>query len=297
MTGDFYSILGVSNNATKAEIKSAYRKLALQWHPDRNKTPEATDKFKQINNAYEVLSDEAKRKTYDQMGHDSYVKYGSKVGSQGVGGQGSPFGGAHQSGPFTWSYSSSNGGSPFEGFDFGGAEGFSDPFEIFEQFFGGLGGRSQRQRAPTYQTTISFSEAVQGVEKEFEINGKKRKIKIPAGVDDRTQIRFNEFQLLVNVTPDKRFQREGQDVYVKVPLSFTQAILGGTIKAPTLDNKTVTLKVKQGTQPGTMLRLQGKGIPYPNSSQKGDFYIVFDIKFPDKLSKKQKELLNEFERI
>src|SRR3989338_7344727 len=140
MSKDFYEVLGVSKSASDTEIKRAYRKLALEWHPDRNKDPKATDKFKEINKAYEVLSDSKKRQTYDQFGEAAF--------SQGAGfaGQG-PVGGASRTGkygPFTYTYTNFGGGSPFsgqggqasgwEGVDFGG---FSDPFDIFEQFFGG----------------------------------------------------------------------------------------------------------------------------------------------------------------
>jgi len=284
---DFYSTLGVSKGATKAEIKSAYRKLALEWHPDRNKSPEAEEKFKEINHAYEVLSDDKKRQTYDQIGHDAYSQ------TKGRGTADWP-GGGRQSGPFTWTYTST-GETPFEGFDFGG---FSDPFEIFEQFFGrsGFGGFSHAQQKPTYRISIDFMEAVHGVEKHVTIDGKTKTLKIPAGVDDGTHIRFTDFNILVSVKPDKTFQRRGQDVYVSLDIPFTKALLGGTVDVPTLDGKGMKVKVKPGTQPGTMLRLREKGIKYPNQNHYGDFYIAFVIQFPQKLSRKQKELLEEFER-
>src|SRR3989338_2988484 len=146
MAKNYYELLGVSKNATDAELKKAYRKLALEWHPDRNKDPKAAEKFKEITKAYEVLSDPKKKEVYDQYG-DSAFQPGSGYG------QGSPFGGQNggQYGPFTYTYSS-GGGNPFEGFDFGG---FSDPFEIFEQFFGGSPFRQRKQR-PVYQLTIDF---------------------------------------------------------------------------------------------------------------------------------------------
>ena len=300
MAQDFYAILGVSKNATKADVKSAYRKLALKWHPDKNKSPEAEAKFKEINNAYEVLSDDQKRKTYDQLGHEAYTQYGSRAGASGAAGaRGWPGGfggqaGQGQSGPFTWTYTSSSGGNPFEGVDFGGS-GFSDPFDIFESFFGGGFGQARQQR-PAYRVQISFDEAAKGVEKNVSLEGKSKKIKIPAGVDDGTTIRFSDFDLVLSVAPSKDFQRRGQDVYTKVEIPFTKAILGDEVDVPTVDGKKLRVKVRPGTEPGSMLRLQGKGLPYPNQSRRGDQYIVFDITFPKRLSRRQKEILEEFEQ-
>ncbi len=287
---NYYEVLGVSKSATKAEIKSAYRKLALQWHPDKNKSEGAEKKFKEINNAYEVLSDEKKRQTYDQLGHDMYTRTGGKGGGYGAPGGG----GTYQSGPFTYTYTGSGGqgGNPFEGVDFGG---FTDPFEIFESFFGGGFGRQQKQK-PAYQISITFDEAVHGIEKNVEIDGKKRKIKIPAGVDNGMRIRFDDFDLHISVQQDKQFKREGQDVYVTIDLPFTKAILGSQINVPTLDKKDVKIKVLPGTKHGSMLRLQAKGIPFPQSNRKGDMYIVFNVIYPQKLNGKQKQLLEEFEK-
>jgi DnaJ-class molecular chaperone len=291
---NFYELLGVNKTATKAEIKSAYRKLALKWHPDKNKSTDAEKTFKEINNAYEVLSDETKRTTYDQLGHDVYTKTGGKGGGYNPGGQG----GSYQSGPFSYTYTGSGGqgGNPFEGVDFGG---FTDPFDIFESFFGGGGGgfgRQQKRRA-AYQISITFDEAVHGVEKNVELEGKKKKIKIPAGVDHGMRIRFDDFDLQIAVGPSKLYRRDGQDVYLTVNLPFTKAILGTEVDIPTLDNKKVKVKVVSGTKHGSMLRLQGKGITYPQTNRKGDLYIVFDVTYPHKLSGAQRRLLEEFDKI
>jgi DnaJ-class molecular chaperone len=140
---DFYKVLGISKSASPDEIKKAYRKLALQYHPDRNKGKEAEEKFKEVNQAYEVLSDPQKRQTYDQFGSAAFEQGGPT--GQGPFGAGGPFGGfGGQQGPFTYTYTT--GGQGPQGFDFGGG-GFSDPFEIFEQFFGGASpfGRAQRR--------------------------------------------------------------------------------------------------------------------------------------------------------
>lgn len=286
---NFYETLEIPKNATDAQIKAAYRKLALKWHPDKNKSSDAGEKFKTINQAYETLSDPKKKQMYDQYGHDAYTR-------QGATSQGNPNAGyGGQQGPFQYTYTS-NGGNPFEGFDFGG--GSVDPFDIFESFFGFQGGRPggrQQARRQIYQIEIGFMEAVKGVTKEVGINGKNKTIKIPAGVDNGNRIRFADFDLQIAVRPDKNFKREGQDLIVEQNLSFSRAILGGEIDVPTIDGS-LKVKVKSGTQPNSMLRLKGKGVPYPNSSRVGDQYIVFKIKIPDRISGKQKKALEEFER-
>lgn len=284
---DYYTILGVSKTATDAEIKSAYRKLALQYHPDRNKTKEAEIKFKEVTKAYEVLSDSQKRQTYDQFGSAAFEQGGP-------GGQG-PFGGfggtqGGQYGPFTYSYSTNgnNGG----GFDFGG---FSDPFEIFEQFFGGgspFGGRQQRRTV--YSITISFMDAVHGVEKKVTIDGKTQTIKIPAGVDSGSRIRFEKYDIVIDVQSDKRFHREGADVVTEEEITFPQAALGTEIKIQTVD-EVVTVKIPSGTQPATVMRLRGKGIPHLRGGGKGDHYIKLSVVVPKNLTSRQKELLKEFD--
>ena len=280
---DYYQVLGVSKNSSKQELKSAYRKLALKWHPDKNKEKGAEQKFKEINQAYETLSDPKKKDMYDQVGHSAYSSGGARAGAAGQ----NPYGG--QGGYY------SNVGGQSVNFDFGGV----DPFDIFEQFFGGQSpyGKSRQTHQPrsVYQMQISFLEAVRGVEKLTVINGKEKSIKVPAGVDNGTRIRFNDFDVVMSVAPDRRFTRKGQDVYYEQTISLTQAILGATIEIPTID-KAVNVKVKPGTQSGSMLRLQGKGIPYLQSSRKGDQYIQFAVTVPSKLSNKAKELIKEFEK-
>lgn len=284
MENDYYKILGVSKTATQQEIKSAYRKLALQYHPDRNKTKEAEEKFKEVTKAYEVLGDESKRKTYDQFGAAAFEQ-----GS--AGGPGGPFGGFggfNQQGPFTYTYTT-NGQNPFEGFG-----GFSDPFDIFEQFFGGANPFRQQQRRPVYSLTIDFMEAVKGVTKKVTIDGKQQTIKIPAGIDNGSRIRFETYDVVVDVTPNSKFTREGYDIVTEEEIPFTQAILGIELPVETIDGK-VTIKIPSGTQPNTVIRLKGKGVQHLRGNGRGDQYVRIKVVLPKNVSGKQKELLKEFE--
>ncbi|MFA6250003.1 MAG: DnaJ C-terminal domain-containing protein [Candidatus Shapirobacteria bacterium] len=286
MKRDFYEILGVAKSASKDEVKSAYRKKALEWHPDRNKSADAEEKFKEINEAYEVLSNDQKKSAYDQYGHAAF-----DPGSAG------PFGGhtytsRNGSSNFTWT--SSGGQNPFgdeNGFDFGG---FSNPFDIFEQIFGtSFNSSSHRsQRLPTYKLQLSFLEAANGVEKEITIEGSHKKIKIPAGVDDGQRIRFSDFILYIDVMPDNTFKREGNDVFVNVDITVTQAIMGSEIEVPTI-SQPVKIRVKPGTQPNTLVRLRHQGIKDVNGYGVGDLYIRLSVIIPAKLTARQKELLKE----
>lgn len=289
---DYYEILGVSKSATEAELKSAYRKQALVWHPDRNKAKEAEGKFKEISEAYEILSNKDKRAAYDQFGHAAFEPGG------GFGGQQGPFSGRQQNyreGPFQYTYTTYGGEEgPDLGFDFGG---FSDPFEIFSQFFGGaspFGGGSRTGRKPRYGISLEFMEAAKGVEKEVAIDGKRRKLKIPAGVDDGSVVNFGDFYVTVEIKPDKNFRREGLDVYTEKEISFREAVLGAIIDVPTIDGN-LGLRIRPGTQPGTMVRLRGKGIKNPHGGGVGDEYIRLQVVVPEKLSHRQKQILEEFE--
>ena len=290
---DYYDILGVSKTATADELKKAYRKLALEWHPDRNKAANAHDKFKEINEAYAVLSDKSKRETYDQFGHAAFSP-GSGMGAGA--GQG-PFGGFRQQGPFTYSYSSS-GGNPF-------GNDFIDPFEIFEQFFGGgFGGASRgRGRAhPAYEITIDFMDAVHGVTKEVMIprggagEGSVRKtIKIPAGVDTGSRIRFDDFDIVIEVKSNKLFQREGDDVVVTHEIPFVRAVIGGIEEVETID-KPVKIRIPAGTQPGTLIRLRGQGVPHVRGNGRGDAYVKIQMKIPTHVTHEQRELLEKLDK-
>lgn len=282
---DYYQILGVTKGASDAEIKKAYRKLALEYHPDRNKSKEADAKFKEINKAYEVLGDSQKKAQYDQFGHAAFEGAGGPFGG------GNPFTGqGGQYGPFTYSYSSSGGNG---GFDFGG---FSDPFEIFEQFFGGGQGPFGRQapRRPVYSLAIDFMEAVKGVTKRISVDGKTQTVKIPAGVDDGSRVRFDKYDVLIDVKPHSRFKREGYDIITEEEITFSQAALGTEVNVETIEGP-VKLRIPSGTQPSTVIRLSQKGVPHIRSSRRGDHYVQVKIVVPKNLTSKQKELLKEFD--
>ncbi len=268
---DYYEILGVSKSAALAEIKSAYRKLALQWHPDRNKAANANEKFKEINEAYSVLSDPKKKEQYDQFGHTPFQP-----------GAGQGFGG--QQGPFQYYYST------------GGGEEFIDPFEIFEQFFGGgFSPRAARHRA-AYQLEIDFDDAVHGATKDVHLPNGRRTIKIPAGVDTGSRIRFDEFDIVLDVRPSREYRREGDDLIVDQEISYVQAALGAVVEVKTIDG-TVKIRIQPGTQPGTMIRLREKGVPHVHGRGRGDEYVRITLHVPTHLSRRQKELFEEMERI
>ena len=347
---DYYEVLGVSKSASKDEIKKAYRKLSKKYHPDINKEPDAADKFKEVKEAYESLSDDQKRAHYDQFGHTDP--------NQGFGG----------------------------GADFGGFGGFED---IFNTFFGGGGGSRRRDpNAPRqgadlqYTMTITFEEAAFGKETDIEIpreetcntchgsgakpgtkpetcahchgtgqlnieqntpfgkivnrrvchycNGtgkeikqkcstcggagkvkKRRKIhvKIPAGIDDGQQLRMaaqgeaginggpsGDLYVVFHVRGHEFFERDGDDIYCEMPITFVQAALGDEIEVPTLHGK-VKLKIPAGTQTGTKFRLKGKGVPNVRGYGVGDQHILVRILTPTKLTDKQKQMLKEFSDV
>ena len=360
---DYYEVLGVSKGASDAEIKKAYRKLAMKYHPDYNPgDKDAEAKFKEINEANEVLSDPKKRQLYDQYG----------------------FAGVDPT------YAAQNGGGPggFGGFGGDGVD-LGDIFgDIFGGGFGGFGG-SSRQANPNaprkgqdirVRITLSFDEAVHGCKKNITITRqqectechgsgcaagsspetcpdcggrgyvmrqmrtpfgvmqsqqpcqrcggkgkfvknpcthchgtgkvsvkKSLEVRIPAGVDDDQSVALRgqgdaglnggpngDVIVLLNVKPDPMFQRDGYDVYVNVPITFKQAVLGDEVVVPTVDGK-VEYTVPEGTQSGTTFRLRGKGIPYVGGRGRGDQYVKVSVEIPKKLNKAQKEALNAFD--
>ncbi len=291
---DYYEILGVSKNASDDEIKKAYRKLAVKYHPDKNPgDKEAEAKFKEINEAHDVLSDKQKRARYDQFGH------------AGVGGAGgNPFSGGGTSGnPF--------GGFDFNGqtfnFDFGGGGGLDD---ILGSLFGfGNAGARRPRRGADYQASVvlTFEEAIFGTTKTVEINGGELKVKIPAGIDDGMSIRLRgkggeaptdggekgDLYVRVKVKPHKHLTREGAIILSEEKIDMVDAALGCEIEVETVDG-TVTMKVPAGTQSGTPFKLSGHGVPFRADGDRGPHIVTVVVETPRNLTKKQKDLLEEF---
>ena len=275
---DYYQILGVSKNASADELKKAYRTMARKHHPDVDKTPGAEEKFKGINEAYQVLSDPQKKAAYDQYGHAAFEQGGMGAGQ-------GPFGG-QQGGYQTYSWSS--GGQD--------AGGFADPFDIFEAFFGGQSPFGRQTRLPRYAINLTFEEAVHGVEKEIEVEGKHQKIKIPPGVDDGTEIKFSNFVLVCQVRQSNKFRRRGYDIITEKEISFSQAALGTVTEIETVEGN-VKIRIPSGTQPGTQIRLRGKGIKHVSGRGQGDHYVIIRLIIPTKLSRDQKHLLEELDNL
>jgi DnaJ-class molecular chaperone len=280
---DYYEILGLTKGASSTEIKAAYRKKALEYHPDRNRSHDAEQKFKEVNEAYQVLSDAQKKQAYDQFGH---VAFDPRSG--GFGGF-SNMGQTGRSGPFTYTYYS-GGGNPFG--NMGGVD-FSDPFDIFEQFFGGASPFGQRHQAkPHYSLRVPFMEAIEGAERTIVHQGKEHAIKIPPGASDGTRIRYNDFDVSINVLPHETFRRDGDDIFVDVPVPLSMASLGGEIEVPTVDGE-VKMKVRSGTQPATMIRLQGRGVPHLRGRGRGDHYIRLIVTVPKDMNREQRRLMQK----
>ncbi|WP_085907668.1 molecular chaperone DnaJ [Kiloniella majae] len=348
---DFYEVLGVSRSADAKELKSAYRKLAMKYHPDRNPDDaEAEKKFKEINEAYGVLKDDQQRAAYDNYGHAAFENGGPGAGG-GFGGGG-----------------------------FGGG-GFADIFEEMFGGFGGGGGRSaggsQRGGDLRYNMEISLEDAYTGKEAEIRIpsavscdscdgsgaakgsspvtcgtckgNGRVRmqqgfftvertchscqgvgkvienpcgnchgsgrvekektlQVNIPAGVEEGNRIRLagegemgarggtpGDLYIFLSIEPHRIFQREGADIYCRVPISMTQAALGGSVEVPTIDGGRAKVSIPDGTQSRQQFRLRSKGMSVLRSSSRGDMYVEVTVETPVNLTKRQKELLREFE--
>lgn len=296
---DYYKILGLEKNASADDVKKAYRKLARKYHPDLNpNNKEAEKKFKEINEANEVLSNPENREKYDKYGEN--WKHGEEYERA-----------QQQQRHQQQRYSGNSGG--FSSTDFGDGEEFSD---FFQSMFGGAGGfgRSSRGSASgkfkgqdiSAELNLSLKEASKTHQQTFDINGKKVRITIPAGIYDGQQIKLKghgnpgmnggpqgDLYITFNISEDKNFKREGNDLKISVDIDLYTAVLGGDVNIETLDGS-VNLKLKPETQNGTTVRLKGKGFPvYKKEGESGDLYVTYRVKIPTNLNEKQKELFRQ----
>jgi curved DNA-binding protein len=305
---DYYKTLGVSKTASTEEIKKAYRKLARQYHPDVNKKPEAEKRFKEVNEANEVLSDPDKRKRYDTIGPD-FARYAN------------PGNGGGQPGGFTWSYNGRPGAGGFEG----DAGAFSD---FFRSIFGDAGDasgtmsadelfgrtRTRRSRAVSgqdveYEFEIALPEAYKGPEQQIEVkeqNGRSRRlaVKIPAGVKDGQRIRLagqgapgtggapaGDLYLRVRVKQHPLYQRDGDDLRMELPVALHEALLGAEVTVPTLKGR-VSLRIPPETQNGRTIRLAGQGMPRTTGGA-GDLFVTVKVVLPTKLTDEDKDCIRK----
>ncbi len=296
---DYYKILGVSKNASQDEIKKAYRKLAVKYHPDKNKDNKtAEEKFKEVNEAHEVLGDPEKRKKYDQLGANwrQYENMGGRPG----GGQG-PRGG---SGPFSFD-------GDFSDIFGQSGSGFSD---FFEQFFGRSAGAGQRQGSRTgnvngqdYQTDmdITLEEAFHGTHRLIEVEDEKLRITTKPGAYDEQLLRIKgkggkgsrgnrgDLFVRVHVVNHPRFTRKGDDLHTSHTIDLFTAVLGGTTIVDTLTGQ-VKVKIAPGTQSGRVIRIKNKGMPvYGEANIFGDMYVQLQVHIPERLTDKQRQLFEQ----
>ncbi|MFC8732121.1 DnaJ C-terminal domain-containing protein [Luteimicrobium sp. NPDC057192] len=306
---DFYAALGVPKDADDAAIKKAYRKLARQWHPDQNQGDASAEaKFKEIGEAYAVLSDPEQRQQYDAVramaGGGARFSAGGPGGGAGAGGFEDMFGGMFGGGaPGGQRVRYSSGGA--------GGGGFED---ILSGLFGGGAAGPYGRQAPTRgqdiaaSTTLAFRTAVEGSEVTFDVDGRSVRARIPAGVRDGQKIKLagkgrpsptggpaGDLVVTVHVTPHPVFSIDPanpKNLRMTVPVTFPEAALGTTIEVPTLDGQTVRLKVPSGTPSGRTLRVKGRGVKTAKGT--GDLYVTVQVAVPQKLSKAAKQAVEEF---
>ncbi|WP_143304742.1 DnaJ C-terminal domain-containing protein [Chitinophaga vietnamensis] len=304
---DYYKVLGVDKTATAEQIKKAYRKLAVKYHPDKNPGDKAAeDKFKDINEAYEVLSDAEKRKKYDQFGEN--YKYYEQHGGRPEDFDWSQFGGRQQSGRRGYQ------GNMEDIFGSGG-EGFSD---FFEQLFGSQfsGGQRRQQQQPgrgrDMQATmeVSLEDAYSGLTRQIEVNGSKLNIKLKPGLYEGQVIRLKgqgsqgrkgstagDLLITIRLAPHPAYELKGQDIYTDVAIPLYTAVLGGKLTIPT-PGAALSMNIPAGTDSGKVFRLKGKGMPgYNNEGATGDLYVKAVIHLPKKLSDKEKALFQELAQL
>jgi curved DNA-binding protein len=303
---DYYKILGVDRNASTEEIKKAYRRLARKYHPDMNPGDKSAEqRFKEINEAQEVLTDPEKRRKYDQLG--SQWQQWQQSG--------------RPAGDFDWSQWFA-GGQPgmrveytdLGGMPFGAGGDFSD---FFEMLFGGLGqtrtaGRRARAHAPQrgqdyeQEVDITLEEAFHGTQRLLQLDGRRLEVKIPAGVKTGSRVRVagegapgaaggasGDLYLKINVLPHATFERKGNDLYREIDVGLYTAILGGEVRVPTLTGS-IALRIPPETQSGRTFRLSGQGMPsLHNPQQRGDLYVKVRIRLPEKLTEREKQIFRE----
>jgi curved DNA-binding protein len=306
---DYYKTLGVDRKADQKAVRQAFRRLAREHHPDVNKKKGAEDRFKEVNEAYQVLSDPEKRARYDQI-YDAYQNGGALPWQDLLGGRGAGAGPSVWTGPGGVTYSV---GSAEDLDQIFGRGGFSD---FFQQLFGGLGGfgeagrpeRAQRatRRHPRIEATaeVSLEEAFKGTKRRIQIPGADRRIEveIPPGVRSGQTMRLagaaegQDLYLTVHVSPHPRFERADDDLTIEVPITMSEAALGAEITVPTL-GQSVTMSIPPETQTGRRFRLKGLGTPHTRSGGHGDLYVRVKVVTPTNLSKRERELFEELRKL
>ncbi|MBP6447599.1 MAG: J domain-containing protein [Saprospiraceae bacterium] len=294
---DYYKALGISSTASEADIKSAYRKLARKYHPDLNPdNKEAERKFKVINEANEVLSDPDKRKKYDKYGKDwqqaDEIEKMQRSQGRSQGSSGQPFGSGNYSGEYSGDFS-----------------------DFFGSMFGnesGSRGRQTKFRGQDIQAglTLQLTDVYKTQKQTITVNGKQIRLTFPAGIEDGQIIKIaghggsgvnggpnGDLYITFAVENNTAFKRDGDNLYKTVDIDLYTAVLGGEILVATFDGK-VKLKIAEGTQSSSKVKLKGKGFPvYKKENEFGDLYIMFNIKLPSKLTDKEKELFSELQKL
>lgn len=305
---NFYDVLGISKTASDKDIKQAYRRLARKHHPDVNPGDKSAEaRFKEINTAYEVLSDPKKRKAYDKYG-DNWP-YADQLDAQ----QQGPFGGFSGFSDFG---KSSGQGPRVQFVDFGDLGDYSDLGDIFTTFARGAGARSEphrprRGRNVEYPTEVTLEEAYRGTTRVVEdVLGHRLEVKVPPGVKDGSRVKVSgkgepgpgdgprgDLYLVVSVRPHPVFQRKGNDLYVEVDIPLADAVLGGEASVPSLKGKKFSLKIPPETQNGKSFRLKGQGMPVMGDTAKGDLIARVKVTLPENLTGRERELFEELKRL
>jgi len=317
---DFYSVLGVNRQVSAEDLKKAFRKLAMKLHPDKNPGDKAAEeKFKEVNEAYDVLSDPKKRQMYDQFGHA-----GPQMGTGGTGGP-NPFGGG---GPFQGGFAGGFGGFDPRQSGASGAEGFQDVFgDLFGDFFNAesSGGRrrgfrqqqAERGADLRYTLTVTLEEAATGCEKRISFvrqrggreDTAKLSITVPAGVKAGQRLKLRgegdgpggnakpgDLYVIVNFQEHLLFKRKDNDVLLELPISFVDALLGTSVEVPTLTGK-ASLNIPAGTHPGQIFRLKGKGFPDIGGYAPGDMLVKIIVDVPNGLSADEKQAVEKLRKV